>query len=363
MNELEALIILTTLLRSAPKVIYLINHFGSALATLKEPLTKIAELPGFNAELLSFWKKGLEEKVWKEDLARIERLNVHVISFKDAGYPKKLLEISDFPPVIFVKGHLYKSDYRSLAIVGTRQASIYGLEMAKEISKKLARAGFTIVSGLARGVDTAAHEGALEAGRTLAVLGSGLGCIYPSENSLLAQKISEQGAVLSEFSINAPPEKFNFPRRNRIVSAMTMGTILIEAPLKSGAMLTAERALAQGRPLFTIPGRADLDSFKGNHCLIKTGRAKLIENAEDVIQYFDDLPFPLMPMPSSVRGILEKDEQEFLNLMPSKELSIEEISLCMAWPIAKINSLLMSLVLKKMVKEYPGKFYKKNSHV
>jgi DNA processing protein len=258
-----------------------------------------------------------------------------------------------------MQGELLKEDQRCLAIVGTRQASVYGQEMAHRLSRELAQAGFTIVSGLARGIDTAAHRGALEKGRTLAVLGSGLACIYPTENIALAGAIRQQGALISEFAMATPPDRQNFPQRNRIVSGMTLGTILIEAPQQSGAMLTVERALNQGRPVFALPGRVDQDSFRGNHALIKERKAELIENVEDILKNFEcSLPLVFKPT-QKLPFRLEKEEEELLRQMPIQEISVEELVAHIQWPVAKLNGLLMSLVLKKIVKEYPGKIYKK----
>lgn len=342
------------------KIRFLMSHFGSAAAALTAPLEELARLPGFGPKLLQGWKEGLKDNTWKEDLALAERMQTELIPFTSPRYPKRLLETSDFPVVLYAQGNLLKEDRRCLAVVGTRQASIYGIELAKEISRDLARAGFTIVSGLARGVDTAAHEGALGCGRTIAVLGSGLANLYPQENSGLAEKIMKNGTLLSEFPMKAPPNRHHFPQRNRIVSGMTMGTILIEAPLKSGAMLTIERALEQGRPTFAIPGRVDQENFKGNHSLIKEKKAQLVENSGDILKSFDEYSLPLVFIPAAKHSILlGNEEEELLSRMPAQEASIEELINLIQWPAGKLNSLLMSLVLKKKIKEYPGKIYKK----
>ena len=234
------------------------------------------------------------------------------------------------------------------------------MEMARKISGEISRSGFTIISGLARGIDTAAHEAALEKGRTIAVLGSGFHHLYPKENERLAEQIIENGALISEFPMSTPPDRQHFPQRNRIVSGMTLGTILIEAPLQSGAMITCSQAYNLGRPVFALPGRADYEYFQGNHHLIKTRQAGLIENSKDVIIHFSDL-FPLFPVKSSTQRIvsLEKEEEDLLRCLPQQELSIEDILTITKLPIAKLNVLLMSLVLKKVIKEFPGKIYKK----
>lgn len=361
LNELEALLILSRLAYlGSIKIRFLIQHYGSACAALQAPLDEIASFPGFGHKVVQAWKEREKQcQEARKELELSERMHVQLIPFTHPAYPKRLLEIEDHPLILYLQGTLLQRDQRCLAVVGTRNASLYGQEMARQLSHELAQAGFTIVSGLARGIDTAAHHGALEAGRTLAVLGSGLTHLYPHENKNLAHAISQQGALLSEFSLHIPPERFRFPKRNRLVSGLTLGTLLIEAPVKSGAMLTVERALEQGRPVFTIPGRIDQDSFKGNHCLIKQHRAKLVENVQDILTYFEDNSF-FLPLTSSKEALfLEKEEEELLRRLPVQELSIEAIVQQTGWPVAKLNVLLMSLVLKKVIKEYPGKIYRK----
>ncbi len=361
MEELEALLILSSLPHiGSVKIRLLMQHYGSAVAALQAPLTELENFPGFGSKILQAWKKGLDEEKWKQNLILAERLQTQLIPFTSPHYPKRLLEIADYPLVLYVQGTLLKEDHRCLAVIGTRQSSIYGQEMAKQLSRDLAQAGFTIVSGLARGIDTAAHQGALEKGRTIGVLGSGLACLYPSENIALAGAIQQQGALMSEFAMATPPDRQHFPQRNRIVSGMTLGTILIEAPQQSGAMLTVERALSQGRPVFALPGRIDQECFKGNHALIKERKAELIENVHDVLKHFNDFSLPLVFKPARQAPIpLEKEEEEILRRMPLQEVSIEELVTSFQWPVAKLNGLMMSLVLKKLVKEYPGKIYKK----
>jgi DNA processing protein len=361
LEELEALLVLSSLpYLGSVKTRLLMRHYGSALAALNAPLKELETFPGFGPKTLQAWIKGLEEEQWKKDLVFAERSQVQLIPFTSPKYPKRLLEIVDYPLVLYVQGSLTERDNRCLAVVGTRQSSFYGQDMAKKLSGELAQLGFTIVSGLARGIDTAAHQGAVERGRTIAVLGSGLACLYPKENSALADAIRHNGALISEFPMTTPPERHNFPQRNRVVSGMTLGTILIEAPQKSGAMLTVECAISQGRKVFALPGRADQDFFKGNHALIKDRKAELIENVQDILKSFNDYSLPLMFQSAIQPSVhLEKEEEELLKQMPIQEISIEELLQQIQWPIAKVNSLLMSLVLKKIVKEYPGKIYKK----
>lgn len=361
MEELEALVILSSFPYLGPiKIKLLIEHFGSALEALSARPNELSQLPGFGPKVMAAWQQGWGREQAEANLALAERLQVQLIPYTSPHYPKRLLEIADHPVLLYVKGEIAKKDQRCLAVIGTRAASIYGQEMAHRLSCELAQAGFTIVSGLARGVDTAAHRGALEAGRTIGVLGSGLACIYPEENRGLAEFICQRGALISEFPMTTPPDRSHFPQRNRIVSALTLGTILIEAPLKSGAMLTMRNALEQGRPLFALPGRADQENFRGNHALIKLRKATLIEGAIDVITHFDEQALPLLfHQPARPRVALEQEEEALLRHLPVEELSIEEIGRRSGLPMTRLNILLMSLVLKKIIKQYPGKIYRK----
>lgn len=342
------------------KIRQLMRCYGSAAAALKAPMEELVYFPNFGPLMVQNLKKAFEKKEWLHDLKLAKESQTEIIPFTSAHYPKRLLEIDDFPVLLYTQGTLLKQDHRCLAIVGTREASIYGLEMAKTISGELARAGYTIVSGFARGIDTAAHEGALSCGRTLAVLGSGLSRPYPRENIPLGQTIQQRGAMITEFPMAAPPSQHHFPKRNRIVSGMTLGTLVIEAPIKSGAMLTAQLAMNQGRPVFALPGRCDQENHRGNHQLIKEGKAKLVENGADILKFFDDCPLPLVFGSAKQPQLpLEKEELELLEKMPTQESSVEELAVSFQGPVGKLNGLLMGLVLKKMIKEYPGKIYKK----
>jgi len=290
MDEKDALGILSTIPHlGSIRIRLLIKHFGSATQVLEQKPQHIVRLPGFSDRMLADWSKYCQGGFWEQNCAIAEKLAVEIIPFTDKRYPKRLLEIPDHPIILYMKGVLVQKDEQSLAVIGTRFASKYGLECAYKQSAELAAAGFTIVSGLAKGIDTAAHQGALTKGRTIAVLGSGIADIYPRENEKLAAQIAEKGVVISEFPVNAPPERSNFPQRNRIVAAMTKGSWLVEAPLDSGAMITMRKAQEYNRPLFALPGRVDMESFMGNHMLVKTGAAKLVEDSNDIISFFGDL--------------------------------------------------------------------------
>jgi DNA processing protein len=287
----------------------------------------------------------------KRDLEIADKCNVSIIAFFDPLYPKELLSINNFPPLIYVKGKF--NNQKKIAIVGTRNATIYGLETARKIAHDLSLNDITIVSGLARGIDTEAHIGALKSGYTYAVLGSGLLNIYPKENISLASEIKDNGILISEFAMQTPPSRENFPKRNRIVSGLSESILLIEAPKKSGAMLTMEIAKGQNKKLFALPGRTDSSSFEGNLELLHSGAAKIARNATDLIGQDKINNAPL----SNIMQ-LSKDEAFIIKLLPSQEISIEELSRRADLPISKLNVVLMGLVLKKVIREYPGKIYK-----
>lgn len=364
LNELEALVVLTATPHLGPiKIRLLLQHFGSALQTLEAAVDDVKILPGFGPKMLKAWNWWRTDNSWERNFELARRYDARIIPFTGMEYPRRLLELPDHPVLLYVRGEIKPCDAQGIAVVGTRVSGVYGNEMAEKISRDLAASGFTVVSGLARGIDTAAHRGALSQGRTIAVIGSGLADIYPQENKALADHIAANGALISEFPMAAPPDRQNFPQRNRIVSGMTLGTLLIEAPVKSGAMITMDRAYAQGRRMFALPGRADCESFRGNHMLIKSGKAQLVEEARDIRDCFEGL-FGVglgqkVATVQETRIALEPEEQDFLSRLPAEELSIDAMLQLTKLPVIKLNILLMSLVLKRAIKEYPGKIYKK----
>jgi len=289
------------------------------------------------------------------------RSDVKLMSLEDDVYPELLKHIYAPPPVLYVKGQDLVKD-KTVAIVGTRRASRYGKETARKLAFELASLGFTIVSGMASGIDTAAHWGALEAGgRTVAVFGCGVDVIFPAENRGLSQEIAKNGALVSEFPLGAGTEKGNFPRRNRIISGLSMGVIVVEGHYDSGAMITAKAALDQGREVFAVPGNVELDQTKGPHWLIKQG-AKLVETVEDVLEEFN------MVMPEKVDGGKLKvvsrdysdfggDERRIISVLSLEPKHIDAVALEAKLAIPQVSSLLMMLEVKKIVRQLPGKMF------
>ncbi|MHC4253437.1 MAG: DNA-processing protein DprA [Planctomycetota bacterium] len=263
----------------------LVNAFGSAEAALAAPESRLSEVAGIgkNAarEIASGRSKSAAAAEREIELAGEQ--GVKIVTRADDDYPPALNEIYDPPLVLYVKGELTKRDRLACAIVGTRRCTYYGRSQAERIASHLAGLGITIVSGLARGIDSAAHRGALAAGgRTIAVMGCGLARVYPPENEELAAEIVEHGALVSEFPMEVGPARENFPRRNRVISGMSLGVLVVEGSMRSGAMITANFANEQGRQVYALPGKVDTPGARGPHRLIKDG-AKLVEGPEDIL--------------------------------------------------------------------------------
>jgi DNA processing protein len=283
----------------------------------------------------------------REELAFIDKEGIKAYSVRDEGYPLRLREIHDPPPVIFVKGDLLECDTDSVAIVGARMCSMYGARMAEKLAFELALRGITVVSGMARGIDSAAHVGALKAGgRTIAVMGSGFKNIYPSESADLAGKISLNGAVITEFPSLAEPLKHNFPRRNRIVSGLVKGVVVVEAALKSGAMITVDFALDQGKDVFAVPGRADSGMSEGTNHLIRTG-ANILE----------ELKIGSAPKEAVKKAVLSDDEKALMRVLRKEHESHLDALAESSGLGLRTNEVLLRMELKGLVKAHPGRVY------
>ncbi len=342
------------------KVYSLIRHFGSAKEAWEAGEKDLEGICGIGDEAL----RGLAARKSAVDLVKeadkLRSSDIEFICCTDPNYPENLSQISDPPPVIFVRGNLLVEDKLSVAVVGSRRATSYGLAAASKLACSLAEAGLTVVSGLARGIDTAAHRGALAAsGRTIAVLGCGVDVIYPKENAKLMEEIIKSGAVISEFPPRSAPEPWHFPVRNRIISGLSLGVVIVEAAEKSGALITADLALEQGREVMAVPGSIASPLSKGPHRLIKQG-AKLVEGAEDVLEELAlDRLFP--PAKTGTQKIAGK------NLSPEEEalyafISFEPVSLdslvdSAGLTVQQVLFLLTHLELKGLVRQLPGKFY------
>jgi len=337
----------------------LADFFGDPTLALSASAETLARVPGIDRPvvegLLSF-------SAWDEVQKELERsadAGATIVSYASPSYPTRLKAIADPPPFLYVKGELASSDERAVAIVGTRAASEYGLGLTRDLGRGLAALGFTIVSGMARGIDGAAHEAALEAGgRTIAVLGSGVDVIYPREHEKLYQRISERGAVISEFPIATPPLAFNFPARNRIISGLALGVVVVEATEKSGSLITAAQALEQGREVFAVPGAAGSSRSRGPHRLIRQG-AKLVERVEDVIEEIApqlatrfaavEKAAPVVPPDLSAEG------KQIFALVSDAPRHIDEVIEQSGMTPGKVSEILLDLEIRGLLKQLPGK--------
>ncbi len=359
MNETEALILLNLIEGLGPvRIRSLLSHVGSAEDLFGASAEKLTRF-GLSESLVHAVLEAPRGGMLKEELDLIEKEGVILITFQDERYPKALKEIHDFPVVLYLKGGLQSDDRLALAIVGSRRATPYGLEMAERIAREITGYGFLVVSGFARGVDTAAHQGALSAGgRTVAVLGSGLSSIYPPENRSLVKEVSQHGALISEFPMSSPPLSQHFPQRNRLISGLSLGVLVVEADEKSGALITAHCAAEQGREVFAIPGRIDSPLSRGTHRLIREG-ATLVQDLTDILE---ELKVPIAretgkeTLVKSLPPLSQEEEvvYEVLSELPkSIDAIVEEAQLSAKETLAA----LLQLEVKHLVRTYPGRHY------
>lgn len=371
MNNQEALILLNMVKGlGSVKIKRLIEAFPKPQDIFTASANALKQVDGLGELIVQRIIAALKENDLEKELSLIEKHKVKVISFLDKEYPDNLKEIFDPPIILYLRGEIKPEDVFSLAMVGARQPSIYGLRSAEKLSRELAGLGVTIVSGLARGIDANAHRGALKArGRTLAVLGNGLSSIYPRENKLLAQEIIERGgAVISEFPMDTPAHDYNFPRRNRIISGLSLGVVVVEATSKSGALITANFALEQGREVFAVPGNIDSLNSEGPNALIKQG-AKLVKSTEDIIEELESIGKNYQKgLKLDKQGFkkeepmikLNPQEQEIYQLLNQEPAHVDEITSQSGLAFNRVSSILINLEIKKAVKQLPGKLFIRN---
>jgi len=345
----------------------LVDRFGSLPAVFAASISDLKEIKGISGPLAT---AIVHFKNWdkvKREIELLHKQKISIITCLDALYPQNLLNIYDRPPYIYVLGSL-NSDDINIAIVGSRMASTYGKYTTEKISRELALKGITVVSGMARGIDSAAHRGAITAhGRTVAILGSGLDVIYPPENEKLFADIIQNGAVISEFPPGTPPRSTNFPARNRIISGMSFGVVIVEAGEKSGSLITARLALEQGREVFAVPGSIDSAGSRGTNKLIKQG-AKLIENTDDILEEIipqiertSALKTPSVSMPAEVHAqifeSLTDTEKIIIGSVSQKRIHIDDLISSTGLTSAEILGTLTKMELKGMIQQHPGKFF------
>jgi len=351
----------------------LLNHFGGvdkALGASAAELTRVEQIGLRKAQRIA---RTLSRYDAEAELELAEKLGIWIVHLADERYPVLLKKIYDPPPVLYIKGSLERSDNLAVAIVGSRRCSLYGSEQASRFAHILASAGFTIVSGMARGIDTAAHQGALAAGgRTIAVQGCGLANVFPPENKKLFEQIAKSGACVSELPLRYEPLSENFPPRNRIIAGLSLGTIVIEAGLNSGALITAKLALDYNREVMAVPGKIDSPLSKGANRLIKEG-AKLIESVEDVIEVLgyigDQLKGHVSAAAEQVAAKIDtplynvgqikfsEAERLIFDCLGKEPVHIDELVTQSNLSAGNINASLVSLQLKGLVRQLPGSFF------
>jgi len=355
--------------------IRLLKHFGSVEAALGASAGELAKVEDIGQKTAEEICRTRDKFDVEKEIALAEKLGVWIINIEDDRFPVLLKKIYDPPPVLYIKGTLEKSDSFAIAIVGSRRCSYYGSEQASRFAHLLASIGVTIVSGMARGIDSAAHSGALSAnGRTFAVQGCGLARIFPPENKQLFEKISQNGACISELPLEYEPLAENFPPRNRIIAGLSLAVIVVEAMSRSGALITARAALENDREVMAIPGKVDSPLSKGPHSLIKQG-AKLIESVEDVIEAFEYLQNDFKEYVSQSTGKsiqnVEKSlfdvsqlnltdvERKMFDCLNNEPVHIEQIITQTGISAGKVNAALVSLRLKGIVKQLPADYFVK----
>jgi DNA processing protein len=362
MTRTEAWLALNLIPQIGPvRVRKLLQHFGSPERILSARSSEILHVEGFGlaqAEALAGWEAQVD---LAGELRKVRERGLSVLTQEDELYPPLLKEIHDPPLVLYVWGELTKRDHNAIGVVGSRHATLYGMNATKKLSFQIAYAGYSVVSGLARGIDTAAHEAALAAnGRTIAVIGSGLGKLYPPENMALAERIAQNGAVISEYPVDRAADRQTFPYRNRVVAGWSSGLLVVEAPIRSGSLITAQQATEQGRAVYAVPGPIDKPTSAGCNRLIQQG-AKLVMDGGDIL---DDLMvlFPTAPQAPKVEeprpaATLTLDEDILFKAMGTEERHIDEITDLSGLTPATVSVTLMRLEMKRLVRVLPGRRY------
>jgi DNA processing protein len=360
----------------------LLDALGTPRDVFHASFHTLTVVPGIGKKTAAHIKDFNNWRKIEEELEYVNNNDAQIITYQDPLYPKSLLNIYDFPVFLYVQGSL-KEDDINIAVVGSRLASTYGKFSTERLCRELVLKGITVVSGLARGIDSAAHRGALAGGgRTIAVLGCGLDVVYPSENEKLFKEIASHGAIITEFPYGTPPNAANFPARNRIISGLSLGVVVVEANEKSGSLITARLALEQGREVFAVPGAIDSAGSRGTHKLIKQG-AKLIENVYDildeilpqvektektgtapifqrgksVVPHFSDSREKDNERKTKVFGELTDSENTVLNVLSSQSADVDSIITATGLKSPEALNILLTLELRGIIKQLPGKKY------
>ena len=338
-------------------------RFADPAAAFRASAAELAEIEGLHRDLIESIVNFAEWTEIEREIQRAHAAGITMIPFSDGDYPVRLRTIADPPPLLYVNGEIRDGDEKAIAIVGSRSASNYGRKVARDLARGLAALGFIVVSGMARGIDGTAHESAIQAGgRTIAVLGSGVDRVYPPEHAMLYRQISESGAVISELPMGARPSAFNFPARNRLISGLSLGVVVVEATEKSGSLITAGLAVEQGREVFAVPGEAGASRSRGAHRLIRQG-AKLVETVNDIIE-------EIAPQLGKRGGEIVQPRRRTLPenagaatrkvfaLLEGNSLQVDEVIEQSGLPAPEVLQILLDLELQGFVCQTPGKIYR-----
>jgi DNA processing protein len=337
----------------------LLARFGSAAAVLKATTHQLQEVPHIGAKIAQGLRAAMERVDVDAELALMEQSRVQLLVRGQDGFPRSLDNIPDPPELLYVRGALQPNDSNSVALVGSRSCTSYGRKIAERLAADLARAGYTVISGLARGIDGVAHRGALKAGgRTLAVLAGGLSRIYPPEHKDLAEEVVTSGALLTEASMRMEPMAVMFPARNRLISGLSRGVVVIEAAKRSGALITASHAGEQGRPVFAVPGPADSLASDGAHELLRKG-AVLVRGVEDILEELEGVRSAVKTVKQEPRPVLDETEQRIWDFLKEQPKHVDQMAQQLALPVPRLGVALLMMEMKKLVRRLPGNQYER----
>jgi DNA processing protein len=338
----------------------LIDAFSTPERIFAAPAEKLAEIEGISTKIIKALRNSSKKPEIERLLEKLDGSDIRIVTYNEVEYPQSLKNIYDPPPYIYVRGKLDPEDSSAIAVVGSRRASDYGLRAASDISRELAAAGLTIVSGMAAGIDSAAHRGALAAmGRTIAVLGCGADVCYPAENRRLYDEIARTGAIISEYAPGTEPDSYHFPARNRIISGLARGILVVEAGPKSGSLITARLALEQGRDVFAVPGSIYSYKTKGANQLIRSGAA-LVESGRDIVEALG-ISATVVPKRAKVPAPdeLDKEARRVYDQLNDDPVHIDRIICETSLPSSAISAALLELELSGFIKQLPGKHFVK----
>lgn len=358
MSEREYLLLLTSFIPFGPvRIKLLLSYFGSARRIWKADAKKLLQLGLGKEKALQFfeYRKNFKEK---EYFNRLKKFSINFLTLNDKDYPENLKQLSNAPDVLYIKGKLKSADVNAVAIVGSRKMTAYGKEVTERFSSELASIGITIISGLARGIDTVSHQSALMAnGRTIAVLGCGLDMVYPPENFKLAKEIERNGALISEYPLGYPAKPINFASRNRIISGLSKAVLVVEGAVKSGTLLTASHAAEQGRTVFAIPGQITSPLSGAPLFLLKNG-ARIATEVNDILEEMElEVKVDKEKMEKIMPANLE--EEKILAILENESLHLDELARISSLEVGNLSARLTMMELKGLVKNMGGGIYKK----